>query len=237
MSRRLDSVRAPAVLASLVTLSFIIGCDQSSVDTIAVPIEKEEPPRPGLEARSTTELLDLHKRIPRKEFEHRVRILEIVVDREPDNRSAQLRLMEAAELQGVRFAAQNDGRDLSKPYLYQAARAARALLEMDEPLSDQERDFASKTLYNEACTLALDDEPDRAVGSLRDALTLGFRDPMLHHDPELNSLRDRADFRQLLTEFSVPTESDDSVDPRLNHDPSLGVLESPLNESVDTNDP
>lgn len=80
-------------------------------------------------------------------------------------------------------------------------------------LDDVERLTATpsgRRLYNAACALArlAEREPDlgnRAVDLLREALRLGFPSDRLRDDPDLASIRDRADF---------PGNSTDSADPR-----------------------
>ena len=58
-------------------------------------------------------------------------------------------------------------------------------------------DFLAR--YNLACSLALAGRPDEAVDSLSAAILLGYDDlAHLEADPDLESLRDRPDFRALL---------------------------------------
>jgi len=58
-------------------------------------------------------------------------------------------------------------------------------------------DFLAR--YNLACSLALAGRPDEAVDSLSSAILLGYDDlAHLEVDPDLDSLRERPDFRALL---------------------------------------
>lgn len=58
-------------------------------------------------------------------------------------------------------------------------------------------DFLAR--YNLACSLALAGRPEEAVDSLSSAILLGYDDlAHLEVDPDLDSLRERPDFRALL---------------------------------------
>lgn len=53
--------------------------------------------------------------------------------------------------------------------------------------------------YNLACSLALTGRPDEAIDALSSAILLGYDDlAHLEVDPDLDSLRERPDFRALL---------------------------------------
>lgn len=60
------------------------------------------------------------------------------------------------------------------------------------------KDFLAR--YNLACSLALAGRPDEAMKSLSKAILLGYDDlAHLEVDPDLDSLRERPDFRALLS--------------------------------------
>ncbi|MEI7780657.1 MAG: hypothetical protein WCJ18_01875 [Planctomycetota bacterium] len=71
-------------------------------------------------------------------------------------------------------------------------------VEIDRRLVDRlPNDFLAR--YNLACSLALAGRPEEAINSLSKAILLGYDD--LAHidvDPDLDSLRERPDFRALL---------------------------------------
>ncbi len=63
-------------------------------------------------------------------------------------------------------------------------------------------------LYNIACAFALEDQPREAISALKKALECGFGHwSWIDHDGDLDSLRDNAEFRELLTRRPVATES------------------------------
>ena len=56
--------------------------------------------------------------------------------------------------------------------------------------------------YNLACSYALLEQPELAIGTLRKALELGYRDfRFIHQDHDLDSIRKDARFRKLIREF------------------------------------
>lgn len=56
--------------------------------------------------------------------------------------------------------------------------------------------------YNLACSYALLEQPELAIGTLRKALELGYRDfRYIHQDHDLDSIRKDARFRKLIREF------------------------------------
>jgi len=74
----------------------------------------------------------------------------------------------------------------------------RRALEIDQRLvALLPNDFLAR--YNLACSLALAGRPDDAIDSLSSAILLGYDDlAHLEVDPDLDSLRERPDFRALL---------------------------------------
>ena len=72
-------------------------------------------------------------------------------------------------------------------------------VEIDRHLVERlPKDFLAR--YNLACSLALAGRPDEAMKSLSRAILLGYDDlAHLEVDPDLDSLRERPDFRALLS--------------------------------------
>lgn len=152
-----------------------------------------------LENSSVEQLFDSVSRLGAPEDQQVV--LETVVRRQPDHRPALVRLMKVLQTMGVHLAIEDGRRAESVPYLNRSAEVARMLLNHDEPPSEGEQIYISIVLYNEACNLALDGKEDRAFETIRQALGLGFNDPIIRDDPELDALRDREDFSQLLEQY------------------------------------
>ncbi len=181
------------------------------------PEPDQENPEPltldqiDLENRSVDELFELVPRLDALE-DQRV-VLETVVRRQPDHRPALVRLMEVLQTMGVDLAIQEGRREESFSFLNRSAAVARMLLEHDTPPNEKEKNYIGITLYNEACNLSLVGSEDQAIDSLRQALELGFSDPIIWDDPELDALRDREDFAQLLEQYRdqlTPSDTDGS---------------------------
>jgi hypothetical protein len=120
----------------------------------------------------------------------------------------------AEALRDWKRALELDGNSGGGPRLGQAIAgvhpedAAKAVAEAD--LLAAGKDVAGQTLYDAACVCALaagktNDVPTReryaalAVALLREAVAKGYADlPRMNTDKDLDSLRDRADFRELV---------------------------------------
>jgi len=92
----------------------------------------------------------------------------------------------------------------SKPIYYESAKQMRVLRdEHKEELTPNERGMISQALYNEACTYAIDGKADEAMAALKEAEEVGFftlglmNVQTFREDKELDSLRDRDDFKAL----------------------------------------
>jgi len=76
-------------------------------------------------------------------------------------------------------------------------RGAEAIPHLERIVAEDPKDAVSR--YNLACMLAKDGRADAALEALRNALDAGYSDwDQLTGDPDLASLRDRAEFRALL---------------------------------------
>jgi len=59
--------------------------------------------------------------------------------------------------------------------------------------------------YNLACFYATHGKPEKAIFYLMEALRKGMHDPdLLMKDPDMNSLRERSDFKEILTRMTTP---------------------------------
>jgi tetratricopeptide (TPR) repeat protein len=165
---------------------------------MAEPLTDEE-----LEAMGAQDLVDRARET--YDPDEQIRMLDVAVRKDPESRDALLRLVDAVERKGIQLALTERRREESKPFLDRAAALARTLRDREEPLVGQERLLVSMALYNEACNLALDGKPDQAMASLREAIELDFSDPIIFTDEELDTLRDREDFKELLKRVPEPT--------------------------------
>ncbi|QDV37953.1 TPR end-of-group domain-containing protein [Tautonia plasticadhaerens] len=147
------------------------------------------------------------------DLDERIRRFGAAAEKDPDSRAALLGLVDAVEQKGIELALAPGKREQSKPFLYRAAELARRFRGMGRPIEGPERDLAAMVFYNEACNFALDGEPEKAMGSLREAVEMDFCDPIIFTDEELDSLRGRDDFRELLDEIPEPPRASPGLDP------------------------
>ncbi len=85
-------------------------------------------------------------------------------------------------------------------YITRSATLARDIVSGTEPeqLADV-KSFLSATIYNEACSLALDNQPKQAMARLQEAFEWGYEDfEFAASDPDLSTVSDSDAFRTLL---------------------------------------
>jgi predicted Zn-dependent protease len=76
-------------------------------------------------------------------------------------------------------------------------------LQVDQKLAELRPDDAVAQ-YNLACSLAMQQQPDKGIQALARALELGYNDfSHLEVDPDLNSLRNVPEFQALLRKFGI----------------------------------
>ena len=193
--------------------------DNPPPDVIDPPQENAEPltlDQINQDELSVEELVKIVSRLGRLD-DQRI-VLETVIRRQPDHREALLWLMEVTQMMGVELALQEDGREESIPYLNRSAEAARIILQQNEPLTEKEQYWVNTSFYNEACNFAIQGDTTRAIESLREALELGFSDPIIWNDPELEALGDLKEFQGLLEQYRSqisPPEEDAGDKPNL----------------------
>ena len=96
---------------------------------------------------------------------------------------------------------------------------AQASIRRAEKALERSPDVAPSTLYNLACAYARcaaadrrergtgTEHADRAMAVLRRSVAAGFSDvPLIRRDADLDSLRDRLDFQELLMDLSFPAD-------------------------------
>jgi thiol-disulfide isomerase/thioredoxin len=128
------------------------------------------------------------------DLEGEIRLLEQALKVEPDHRKALFMLAEV-----IQQRAANLVRPRNSPLYLQSARAIRRLRETYKTLTPQERQVLATLLYNEACTFAIEDQPEKALDSLAESIDAGFalRDK-LATDKELDPIRKSPRFEELM---------------------------------------
>jgi tetratricopeptide (TPR) repeat protein len=132
-----------------------------------------------------------------RDLEKAIELLEKALAQEPKNRVALALIVQCTEEHAMEIAQQGLEEKGYKLFL-KSAEYLRRWRETGAPLSDREKELAALVYYNEACAFAVLNEPEKAIASLADAFDAGFNN--LNHldkDSDLNSLRDRDDYKKL----------------------------------------
>jgi thiol-disulfide isomerase/thioredoxin len=117
--------------------------------------------------------------------------LEDTLNADPKNRVALRMLGEVTQLQASEFQ-----RPQNSPLFLKSAAAFRKLVEFYPDLRPEEKRLLPQALYNEACTLALNGETDRAFKALVESFSSGsIKVEQLDLDAELDSLRQLPEFQ------------------------------------------
>lgn len=138
-------------------------------------------------------------------FDTAIKELETGIKADPKDHDARLLLVQILETSGMR-AAQEDEKDGKKgdPYFLKAATALRELLKDKKEQSQQDKFISEMVFYNEACVLAKDGKADAAMLALKDCFASGVNNiALLTNDKDLESLRNRDDFKSMLKELTV----------------------------------
>ena len=209
--------------AALIALAAAINCSGGGGATLPdVPAgdgprspSEAAPGRPGPESSEVGSLSDevlatlepdrlvaMAKKTPSED--DRIRFLEAAVAQAADDPKILRCLIVAHEVRGWNLAQTPGGRMTSKPDFDRGAEVARMLLTLDVELGHDDRIVIATALYNEACNLAIDGEPDRALDALENAIDNGFSDPVIFEDLELDPLRGLERFRDLLRRIPEP---------------------------------
>jgi thiol-disulfide isomerase/thioredoxin len=89
-------------------------------------------------------------------------------------------------------------RPASSPYYLKSAKALRKLHATYKDLNSQEQEALAPVLYNEACTYAVGNQPEKALDVLAESIDAGLTDTdLLAEDEELASIRSTARFGEL----------------------------------------
>ena len=196
MSRTLQTI----ALAALVSLA-LSGCsrDQPAPELPPAGAETGAAPAPGEPVGDPIPPSLQAQPLPRRGGAEDLAEAREAVKRSPEGRAVLFHLIQQTQAAGSNLAGTD--RQASIPLFLESAAAARALRDSHPDLSPIEAQAIAVVFYNEACSLAIQDgKADSAMTVLKEAVAAGFRNEVLKTDPELNSLRDRPDFRELLAD-------------------------------------
>ncbi len=115
---------------------------------------------------------------------------------DPKNRQALFFLAMARQ---IRAGQTPEGKDQNALFLG-SAEAARKLRDLaGKSPQPQEKGIIAQALYNEACALAKDNQPDKAMASLVESVDAGFADAKtMAGDDDLKALKGRPEFSSLV---------------------------------------
>lgn len=131
------------------------------------------------------------------DLEKAIELLQEALEQEPKNRVALGFVTECTQMHAMQLVQQGIEEKAYNLFL-KSGEYLRRWRETGTPLSDREKQLAGVVYYNEACAFALTKEPEKAIASLADALDAGFSDlNQLDKDADLDSLRDRDDYKKL----------------------------------------
>jgi thiol-disulfide isomerase/thioredoxin len=153
--------------------------------------DKDKPPAQPAKPDALVEQAEQAAR--RGELETATKLLDQAIAAEPGHRNALVLLALYSEERAGELE-----RPASSVYYFKAGQAVRALQRTYKDLNPQERELIGPFLYNEACTYAVQNETDKALDSLAEALDAGFAQAdLIAEDEELAALRSSPRFAAL----------------------------------------
>ncbi len=156
-----------------------------------------------------------------------------VEDEEPESFNELNQRMNQLQEKAIDLAFNKNDRPGSNTYFHQSAEAARALIKQySEKIEGRVKVIVAQALYNDACTYAIEEKPEEAIAALKLALEQGFDDPIIKTDEELDSLRDRDDFKALM----AAGEEEGPLDPDFDSFPFSFELTDLDDKTVTLND-
>jgi thiol-disulfide isomerase/thioredoxin len=130
----------------------------------------------------------------RGDLDEAIRLLQKALTVQPNHRRALYLLARLSHIRGYEM----DMAVRSRLYI-QSAEAIRKLRDAYPDLSPQERELVPPLIYDEACSFALEGQPEKALGRLAEAIDAGLEDPeMVIADPDFASLRKLPRFTELI---------------------------------------
>jgi hypothetical protein len=141
----------------------------------------------------------------------------------PGDRGLRRAVTRMYERRGIQLARAGEI-PLAGPYFQKAGQFAESFEKEFADLTGEERQVIASAFYNQACSRALGGGVDDALTSLRGALRVGFADlKLLEKDPDLDSLRARAEFGDLVDNLRSLLHPPDRVDYELKVHPDDAV--------------
>lgn len=212
MTSRMIALAGSAALA----LSGCGGAGPPSAPAVAAaPVPSAKPPTPPLPAAEATrpvkppsaaDLVAAGQSAAKVEnWTRALEIFEEAARLDPKNTDALYYLGVAAQRRAGRLP---DGR--ARRILYRrSAEVFRTLKGLVVPMPRDRTGTIGQAFFNEACLFALDDQPDRALGSLRDAIDAGFDDiAALETDGVFAAIRPRPGFAPLVDAARATVRAD-----------------------------
>jgi thiol-disulfide isomerase/thioredoxin len=172
----------------------LTSCSQSQ----AVPPPADDPPPARAEGPDQAEtaeafLAQAMKAAQAQNLDETARQIEKALKVDPKHRQALLLRAMVEQIRGSQLAEKD--RKGSLPLFLRSAEAMRTLRETYKDLEPQERALLGQALYNEACALALQDKPAKALAALAEANEAGIGDlELLDTDDDLAAVRKLPEF-------------------------------------------
>jgi thiol-disulfide isomerase/thioredoxin len=142
-------------------------------------------------------LQEAQKLAQKQDIDGMLRVLKQAIEVDPKNRQVLTILCSVLQYQAV-VVSQTDDPKKAYPKYKDGAGYARTLRDAYDDLSPDELALVASFLYNEACAYGIDDDADKALASLLEAVDAGFADAdQLAKDADLALLRDRPEFKEL----------------------------------------
>lgn len=140
------------------------------------------------------------EQLAQDELDAGLKLLEKAIQADSENLLALFVAAQAYSQKGVQLA-EEDRKAANKP-LRRGAELMRELAKRKKELTEDEQRVLAVSVYNEACCLAIDEEADKAIARLEEAVELGFDDALtLENDPDFESLRNDERFQRILTDL------------------------------------
>lgn len=162
--------------------------------------EGQDKPNPG--SPLVKKVIESLQKEEKPDFDKAITALEAGLKATPKDREARLLLVQLLETSGMRAAQEEEKK--AAPYFLKAATELREMFKTEKLEGQQEKFIAEMVFYNEACVLAKTGKADAAMASLKECFDAGVDNiSMLSTDKDLDTLRNRDDFKKMVKELTV----------------------------------